>query len=44
VGELPPAGRDRLLARIAGIAGGRFPDGRMSVPYRTRLRMARRRP
>ncbi len=44
VGELPPAARERLLARIAGIARARFPDGRMAVPYRTRLVLARRRP
>jgi ubiquinone/menaquinone biosynthesis C-methylase UbiE len=42
VGRLPPAGRERLLSRIAGITGERFPGGQMSVPYRTRLRMARR--
>jgi SAM-dependent methyltransferase len=32
-----------LLARIADIAAARFPGGQMSVPYRTRLRLARRR-
>ena len=42
VGRLPPAGRERLLSRIAGVTGERFPGGQMSVPYRTRLRMARR--
>jgi SAM-dependent methyltransferase len=44
VGGLPAAHRDALLSRIGEIATGRFPDGQMSVPYRTRLRMARRRP
>jgi SAM-dependent methyltransferase len=42
VGRLPATGRERLLARIAGLAGQRFPGGQMSVPYRTRLRLARR--
>jgi SAM-dependent methyltransferase len=42
VGDLPPADRDRLLSRIADIAGARFPGGLMSVPYRTTLRLARR--
>jgi SAM-dependent methyltransferase len=42
VGELPPAGREGLLSRIEGIAAARFPDGLMSVPYRTRMRLARR--
>jgi hypothetical protein len=36
-GAAPP-----LLARIADIADARFPGGQMSVPYRTRLRLARR--
>ncbi len=44
VGRLPRAGRDVLLSRIEEIADGRFPGGQMSVPYRTRLRLARRRP
>ena len=44
VGELPAAEREALLSRIAGIVSARFPDGLMSVPYRTRLRLARRRP
>jgi SAM-dependent methyltransferase len=43
VGRLPRADRDRLLSRIGDIVAGRFPDGQMSVPYRTRLRLARRR-
>jgi ubiquinone/menaquinone biosynthesis C-methylase UbiE len=34
--------RELLLARIAGIVGGRFPDGRMTVPYRTGAWIARR--
>jgi SAM-dependent methyltransferase len=42
VGRLPAADRDRLLSGIADIARGRFPGGQMSVPYRTRLRLARR--
>jgi hypothetical protein len=33
----------RLLAQITGLVGGRFPDGRMSVPHRTRMWLARRR-
>jgi SAM-dependent methyltransferase len=44
VGELPPADREALLSRIEGIAAARFPGGRMSVPYRTRMRLARRCP
>lgn len=44
VGRLPPAERDALLSRIGGITRSRFPAGRMSVRFRTRLRMARRRP
>jgi SAM-dependent methyltransferase len=43
VGLLPPAERDRLLSRIGDIAVSRFPDGQMSVPFCTRLRVARRR-
>jgi SAM-dependent methyltransferase len=43
VGQLPRADRDLLLARIGDIASQRFPDGQMSVPYCTRLRLARRR-
>jgi SAM-dependent methyltransferase len=43
VGLLPPADRDLLLSRIEDIASERFPDGQMSVPYCTRLRLARRR-
>jgi SAM-dependent methyltransferase len=42
VGGLPPPDREALLSRIATIAAARFPDGTMSVPYRTRLRLARR--
>jgi ubiquinone/menaquinone biosynthesis C-methylase UbiE len=34
--------RETLLAQIADVADGRFHGGQMSVPYRTRLRMARR--
>jgi SAM-dependent methyltransferase len=44
VGGLPPADRDALLSRIAAIAAARFPDGTMSVRFRTRLRLARRVP
>jgi SAM-dependent methyltransferase len=43
VGQLPPADRDLLLSRIEHIADERFPGGQMSVPYLTRLRLARRR-
>ncbi len=42
VGALGPAERERLLARIEDLARARFPGGQMSVPYRTRLRLARR--
>jgi hypothetical protein len=34
--------RELLLARIARIAAERFPDGRMTVPYRTGAWIARR--
>jgi SAM-dependent methyltransferase len=44
VGQLPPADRDLLLSRIEDLAIQRFPDGQMSVPYCTRLRLARRLP
>jgi SAM-dependent methyltransferase len=44
LGRLPERDRDRLLSRIGEIAAARFPGGQMSVPYRTRLRLARRRP
>jgi ubiquinone/menaquinone biosynthesis C-methylase UbiE len=43
IGQLPPADRDRLLTQIGDLASEAFPDGEMSVRYRTRLRMARRR-
>jgi hypothetical protein len=43
VASLAPAERERLLARIAEIAAAGFPRGQMSVPYLTRLRLARRR-
>jgi SAM-dependent methyltransferase len=39
---LGPADRERLRARIANLIGDRFPDGRMSVPHRTRMWLARR--
>jgi SAM-dependent methyltransferase len=42
VGDLPPADREALLSRIAGIVAARFPDGLMSVPYVTTLRLAQR--
>jgi hypothetical protein len=42
-GALRPDDRRRLLAQITGLVGGRFPDGRMSVPHRTRMWLARRR-
>ena len=42
VGGLPPADREALLSRIGAIAAARFPDGTMSVPFRTRLRLAQR--
>jgi SAM-dependent methyltransferase len=42
VGGLPPADREALLSRIETIAAARFPAGTMSVPFRTRLRLARR--
>lgn len=42
VGALAPPEREALLARIADVANTGFPRGRMSVPYRTRLRIARR--
>jgi SAM-dependent methyltransferase len=41
VGTLPSAERETLLARICDVAQDGFPGGQMSVPYRTRLRMAR---
>jgi SAM-dependent methyltransferase len=44
VGLLPAAERDRLLSRIEQVASGRFPDGQLSVPFCTRLRLARRLP
>jgi len=43
VSALGPADRERLLAQIAAVIGDRFPDGRMSVPHRTRMWLARRR-
>jgi SAM-dependent methyltransferase len=43
VGTLPPADRDLLLSRMGDVIGQHFPGGQMSVRYRTRLRMARRR-
>jgi ubiquinone/menaquinone biosynthesis C-methylase UbiE len=43
VGALDPEARERLLAKIASIVWARFPDGQMSVRYRTRLLLARRR-
>lgn len=42
-GTLGPDERERLLAQITGLVGDRFPDGRMSVPHRTRMWLARRR-
>ena len=39
--ELEPAVRDQLLSKIAGIIGTQFPDGQMSVPYLTRMWLAR---
>jgi hypothetical protein len=42
-GALEPGAREQLLAQIARLIGGRFPDGRMSVPHRTRMWLARRR-
>jgi SAM-dependent methyltransferase len=44
VAQLPSAERDRLLSGISEILGTHFPAGAMSVPYRTRLWLARRRP
>ena len=41
VAELEPAVRDQLLSKIAGIIGTQFPDGQMSVPYLTRMWLAR---
>ena len=43
VGALAAAEREQLLARVSGIAAERFPDGRMVVPYRTAIWIARRR-
>lgn len=43
VAQLPPQARDRLLDGISRVLGGHFPGGRMSVPYRTRMWLARRR-
>jgi ubiquinone/menaquinone biosynthesis C-methylase UbiE len=43
VGALDPGARVKLLAQIAEIIRPRFPGGQMSVPYRTRLALARRR-
>lgn len=42
-GALGPDDRRRLLAQITGLVGDRFPDGRMSVPRRTRMWLARHR-
>ena len=43
VAGLEPAVREQLLSKIAGIIGTQFHDGRMSVPYLTRMWLARRR-
>ncbi len=43
VAALAPGERERLLAGLARIAGGRFPDGQMVVRYRTGGWIARRR-
>jgi ubiquinone/menaquinone biosynthesis C-methylase UbiE len=42
VAALQPADRDRLLSQIAAIVTTRFPDGQLSVPYQTRMWLARR--
>jgi SAM-dependent methyltransferase len=41
VAQLEPAVRDQLLAKIAGIIGAQFGDGQLSVPYLTRMWLAR---
>jgi ubiquinone/menaquinone biosynthesis C-methylase UbiE len=43
VAALPAADREQLLVRVAGILAERFPGGRMNVPYRTAIWIARRR-
>ena len=43
VTALWPRERERLLAQIARIVGERFPDGQLTVPYRTGAWIARRR-
>lgn len=42
VESLAPSIREGLLAEILGILSGQFPDGRMTVPYRTHMWLARR--
>ena len=40
--ELVPAARESVLAEVARIISAQFPDGEMSVPYATRLLLARK--
>lgn len=40
--ELEPAVREPVLAEVARIIAAEFPDGQMSVPYITRLLLARK--
>jgi ubiquinone/menaquinone biosynthesis C-methylase UbiE len=42
VGGLGPAERERLLAAVTRLLDDQFPDGRMTVPYRTAMWLARR--
>jgi hypothetical protein len=43
VNAIPSADREQLLSEVARIVGQRFPDGVMTVPYRTKAWIARRR-
>ena len=40
--ELEPTARESVLARLAAIVAGQFPDGQMEVRYRTTLLLARK--
>ncbi|HEY4850036.1 MAG TPA: class I SAM-dependent methyltransferase [Streptosporangiaceae bacterium] len=44
IAQLPPPARDRLLRGIDEVLSAHFPGRAMTVPYRTRLWLARRRP
>ena len=43
VAQLAPPARERLLGRINDLLGPYFPGTPMTVPYRTRMWLARRR-